>query len=108
MKHAVYILLIAISVYATYKVTFLMSQEVMGALRIEGHVANHGVNTKILNALEAADYDRAKLLTSTIKENEKEIVRELVNALSNGKFTTFTKEKIEIGKDFLKNIESSK
>jgi len=104
LKHAIYLVAIIISVIATYQVTFAMTQEILGAIYIQGHIANYEVNSKIVNAIENSDIDRAKLLAKTIKNNEAEIVNELVVSLSAGNYTIFTDENILIGKDFLERI----
>ena len=106
MKHAVYLSLIVASIFLTYKVTSLLMQEVLGAIYIDGQIANYEADTKILNALELKDYDRAAHLTRTVRNNEREIVRELVKALEEGKFTRYTDEKIEKGKSFLEKTEN--
>lgn len=107
LKYFVLIVLFFVGVFVTYKLTFQMTQEVVGSQLIEGHIANYGVNSSILEALEEENYDRAKLLTKTIKANEKEIVRELVISLSNGKFVNFTRAEIEKGKLFLDRVIDS-
>ena len=47
MKYVVFILVLIGSIFATYKITFSMTQEVMGALNIRTHIANHKVILKL-------------------------------------------------------------
>jgi len=47
MKYVVFILVFIGSIFATYKITFSMTQEIMGALNIRTHIANHKVMLKL-------------------------------------------------------------
>lgn len=56
MKYVVFILVLIGSIFATYKITFSMTQEVMGALNIRTHIANHKVILNTIRSDEGRGY----------------------------------------------------
>ena len=106
MKHVIYIFLIILSIVSTYKITFAMSQEVMGALYIQKHVTDHKIHTRLVKAVKSNDQDKIKSIATGMQAGDVEIIQSLISALEGGNFTHLTNEKIEKGKSYLDSVKT--
>ena len=104
MKHVIYISIIVFSIFATYKVTWEMNQEVMGALYIQKHVTDHKIHTRLTKAVAVNDHEKIASISNGLLQGDIEIIKTLISSLESGNFTRFTGAEIAKGKDYLNSV----
>jgi hypothetical protein len=90
--------------FATYKVTFEMTQEIMGALYIQKHVTDHTIHSRLAKAVAENDHEKISSISSSLVQGDIEIIKSLISSLESGNFTNFTAEEIVKGKEYLKSV----
>ena len=103
MKIFVFLIILILAVSVTAKVTFDMTQEIVGSLFIQGFIIDHGVHSKLVEAIEQNDIDKALEIAKGMKNYNYEIVETMTTDLSNGRYSFMTEKQLENGKQFLEN-----
>ena len=106
MKYLIFVVILVASVGATYKVTFDMAQEVVGALLIQGIVNDHKAHKKLVSSLESGDAETVSKIANDMVSYNADLLETLVSSLENGSYHRFTKSEVEKGRQYLEVIAS--
>ena len=104
MKYLVFAIILIASIGTTYKVTFDMTQEVVGALYIQGIINDHKVHQKLVEALEAGDSETVSKISNGMVSYNIDLLETLVSSLEGGHYYRFTKEEVSKGRSYLNEI----
>ena len=105
MKYVVFILVFIGSIFATYKITFSMTQEIMGALNIRTHIANHKVMLKLSEVTKEGDIEKIEKFVENLEQFEIGTIEQLTELLESGSYTFATQDEINVGKEYLEQLE---
>ncbi|MDN2659782.1 MULTISPECIES: hypothetical protein [Neptunomonas] len=105
MKYVVFILVFIGSIFATYKITFSMTQEIMGALNIRTHIANHKVMLKLSEVTKEGDIEKIEEFVENLEQFEIGTIEQLTELLESGSYTFATQDEINVGKEYLEQLE---
>ena len=82
-----------------------MTQEVMGALNLRTHIANHKVMIKLSDVAKTGDINEIQKFVTNLEHFETDTIEQLVTLLESGDYTFVTQKEINVGKEYLKNVE---
>ena len=105
MKYVVFTLVLIGSIFATYKITFSMTQEVMGALNIRTHIANHKVMLKLSEVAKEGDAEKTEEFVENLEQFEIGTIQQLIELLESGSYKFVTQDEINVGKEYLEQLE---
>ena len=105
MRIFIYLIILVLSVGITFKVTFDMTQEVVGSLFLQGIIGDHEVNFKLKTALEAGDQQAVSKIIYEQESYSVDLLETLVSSLESGNYTFFTKDKVSNGRNYLNSHE---
>lgn len=107
MKYLVFAIILIASVGATYKITFDMTQEVVGSLYIQGIINDHKVHQKLVEAIKAGDSEKVSKISNGMVMYNVDLLETLVSSLEGGRYLHFTKNEVSKGRDYLNEISSN-
>ncbi|MDN2658357.1 hypothetical protein OW491_00925 [Neptunomonas sp. CHC150] len=80
MKYLVFSLILIASIGVTYRVTFDMTQEIVGALYIQGIINDHKVHQKLVEAIEADDSETVSKISNGFVSYNIDLLEALVSS----------------------------
>lgn len=104
MKYLILLVILIASVGVTYKITFDMTQEVVGALYIQGIINDHIVHKKLVEAIASDDSETVTRISNGMVSYNMEILEILVSSLESGGYYRFTKNEVIKGREYLNEI----
>ena len=107
MKYLIFGIILIGSIGATYKVTFDMTQEVVGALYIQGIINDHKAHQKLVQALKSGDDETVDKISNGMVAYNVDLLETLVSSLEGGRYYRFTKREVVNGRDYLSEISSN-
>jgi len=82
-----------------------MTQEIMGALNIRTHIANHKVMVKLSVVAKEGNIEKIQEFVSHLERFEIGMIEQLVMLLESGSYTVVTQKEINVGQEYLEKIE---
>jgi len=104
MKVVLVVLGFLVSIAGTYKVTEALTQEIVGALWVNGVVIDHGVHAEIVQALDKGNVELAREKAMGMENYTKGLLETLVSSLEGGSFYWVTNKEVSKGREYLNEI----
>lgn len=107
MKYLIILVAFIVSIGVSIKVTSDMTQEIVGALFIQGIINDHKVHKKLVVALESQDTEAVKKIASGMLSYNADLLETLTSSLEKGKYSFVTKKEVSEGREYLLQIKES-